>query len=98
MKATELVYKIFKKFLPNPFTIAVILSITTFFIALIFTNKEADLITKSFLLFNYWEQGLWNAGLLVFAVQMMLMLVLGHALALTKPVNKIIKYFLLFYI
>lgn len=93
MKATELVYKIFKKFLPNPFTIAVILSITTFFIALIFTNKEADLITKSFLLFNHWEQGLWNAGLLVFAVQMMLMLVLGHALALTKPVNKIIKYF-----
>ena len=36
---------------------------------------------------RFWEGGLWSNGLLVFALQMMLMLVLGHVLALTRPVN-----------
>lgn len=39
---------------------------------------------------QFWETGMWEKGLLAFAVQMMLMLVLGHALALSKPVNKLI--------
>lgn len=35
---------------------------------------------------------MWNPPLLVFAIQMMLMLVLGHALALTRTVDRIIRY------
>lgn len=42
------------------------------------------------LLLDYWGQGLWNAPLLAFAVQMMLMLVLGHVMALSPPFQKII--------
>lgn len=39
-----------------------------------------------------WEQGLWDKPYIVFAFQMMLMLVLGHVLALTKPVNFLISH------
>ncbi|GAB5416382.1 MAG: TIGR00366 family protein [Crocinitomicaceae bacterium] len=42
-------------------------------------------------LIGFWETGLWDTPLLKFAFQMMLMLVLGHVLALTKPVDALIK-------
>lgn len=37
-----------------------------------------------------WEGGLWNRELLVFAYQMMLILVLGHVLVLSKPMERLI--------
>ena len=40
--------------------------------------------------FSYWEEGIWNTGLLVFAYQMMLILVLGHVLVLSKPIESLI--------
>ena len=82
--------KVFKSILPSPFTIAVLLTLLTFFLALIFTeNSEKG--SHFFNLLCYWENGIWNNTLLVFAFQMMLMLVLGHALALTKSVNFLIE-------
>lgn len=39
---------------------------------------------------SYWEEGIWNTGLLVFAYQMMLILVLGHVLVLSKPMERLI--------
>lgn len=38
----------------------------------------------------WWNDGLWNSSLLAFTVQMMLILVLGHMLALSKPLERII--------
>lgn len=84
---------LFKRLLPSPFTIAVLLSILTYFLALFFTDPPAGDTSRwqyGIRLMSYWEQGLWNASLLVFAVQMMLILVLGHVLALTKPVSRLI--------
>ena len=82
--------KVFKSVLPSPFTIAVLLTFLTFVLSLIFTeNSEKG--SHFFNLLSYWENGIWNNTLLVFAFQMMLMLVLGHALALTKPVNSLIE-------
>lgn len=78
--------RIFKALLPAPFTIAVILSFVTFLLAYFFSPKEATPIQ----LLSYWEEGLWNSPLLVFAVQMMLMLVLGHVLALSKTISNYI--------
>ena len=82
--------KMFKSVLPTPFTIAVILTIFTFLLALFFTKSEGE---GSYILqlLQFWEQGVWHPPLLVFAIQMMLMLVLGHALALSKPISKIIE-------
>ena len=55
-------------------------------------NSDSENIgAYSIKLLNYWEDGIWDSGLMVFAMQMMLMLVLGHTLALTKPVNYIIS-------
>ena len=92
MNFTDKYTKAFKYLLPAPFTIAIILTIITFLIAFIATRPATEGITSySIQLLKYWEQGLWNNNLLVFAIQMMLMLVLGHVLALTKPVNSIIN-------
>ena len=88
---SERITKFFKTLLPSPFTIAVLLTIVTFILALNITEGNNQLFT----LLGYWETGLWNKDLLVFAIQMMLMLVLGHTLALTSPfellINKVSK-------
>ena len=62
---------------------------------LLFSTNEAIYLqqkTKAspyiFQLLSFWEAGFFN--FLKFAMQMMLILVLGHVLALTKPVNTLI--------
>lgn len=84
--------------LPSPFTIAIILSVITVLAALIFTKpSNQSSSTYFFELLTWWEAGLWDSstGGLYFAFQMMLMLVLGHCLALTSPfevlINKVLR-------
>lgn len=75
---------IFKKLLPSPFTIAILLTFGVLIIGIISTEHN-------FLeLLSFWEKGLWNVGLMNFAMQMMLMLVLGYVIALSEPFEKII--------
>ena len=83
--------KLDQRFLPTPFTIAVLLTFLTFFLAFFFTESKVE---GNYLLqiFSFWEQGVWNSQLLVFALQMMLMLVLGHTLALSGAINKLILH------
>jgi short-chain fatty acids transporter len=60
-------------------------------------SKQNELLTvvksktKFLELVSFWYNGLWGKGGLTFAFQMMLMLVLGHVLALSKPVEKLIN-------
>ena len=82
--------KVFKRLLPAPFTIAVLLTFFTFILALFITQPKAE-ESHILQLLSYWEEGVWHPPLLVFAIQMMLMLVLGHVLALTKPINSLIE-------
>lgn len=87
----------FRAVLPAPFTIAVLLSIFTYFLALFVTCPEQEsYVSYGVSLMSFWESGLWTNSLMVFAVQMMLMLVLGHVLALTKPVEDFIQWSLKF--
>lgn len=91
MKATKIVENLFKNFLPSPFTIAVFLTFFTFFLAMVFTKPETDsVLNYGASLLQFWENGLWTNSLLVFAYQMMLILVLGHVLVLSSPVSKLI--------
>jgi short-chain fatty acids transporter len=97
MKVTKIIENIFKNYLPSPFTIAILLTFFTIFLAVVFTKPETITTlnyTKEVLLF--WENGIWSNNLLVFAYQMMLILVLGHVLVLSKPVSnsilRITKY------
>lgn len=89
MKLFDAIERGFRKFLPSPFTIAVILTLLTFCLAWAFTGKSEESNYPATLA-SYWQKELWSAQNLAFAVQMMLMLVLGHVLALTKPADAFI--------
>lgn len=89
MNITQTIETVFKKVLPSPFTIAILLTLLTIVLALFFTESTGS-ENHFFTILGYWENGVWNNGLLVFAYQMMLILVLGHVLVLTKPVSKLI--------
>ncbi len=88
----------FKKLLPSPFGIAICLTIFVFLVALFLMRpSEISFLSHSENLALSWHQGLWKSSLLTFAFQMAFMLVLGHALALTKPfsaaINKLTSIF-----
>ncbi len=87
MNASRLIENIFKKLVPAPFTLAVLLTILTLAIALVFTGSGES--TSAGNVLRYWQSGMWDPSLLVFAVQMMLILVLGHVLVLSGPVSHI---------
>ncbi|MEL6809940.1 MAG: TIGR00366 family protein [Bacteroidota bacterium] len=90
MKITQSIETLFKRFLPSPFSIAILLTVLTILLALFFT--EAPERGNHFLtILSYWESGVWSNKLLVFAYQMMLILVLGHILVLSKPMNRLIQ-------
>ena len=91
MKLFRIIEKAFRTLLPSPFSIAILLTVITFVIA--FFAMESDLSggDRAMELVGFWEDGLWNEPLIKFAFQMMLMLVLGHVLALTKPVDWLVR-------
>jgi short-chain fatty acids transporter len=92
---TKTIETIFKRFMPSPFAIALLLTLVTLVMAFLFTSppeNKSQLAT----LVSYWEQGIWNNQLLVFAYQMMLVLVLGHILVLSSPATKLINRLIFF--
>ena len=91
MHITKLIENFFKRFLPSPFIIAVLLTFTTIILAVIFSSFNDSDSSLSFLeILSSWERGIWNNDLLVFAYQMILILVLGNILVLSAPVDKVI--------
>jgi short-chain fatty acids transporter len=86
--------------LPSPFSIALLLTIFTIFLALIWPSQSLsenqNWLDKLINILNSWNDGLWNVKGLSFAIQMMLMLLLGHVLALSSPVNNAINQLLPF--
>ncbi|MFD0993279.1 short-chain fatty acid transporter [Tenacibaculum geojense] len=91
MKVTQRIEYFFEKYLPSPLTIAVLLTLLTMVLAIFFTKPEStSLSSYSLEVLGYWQQGIWSNNLLVFAYQMMLILVLGHVLVLRKPASNLI--------
>lgn len=88
---TERFENTFRRLLPSPLAIAFILTIIAFFCALTFT-KPSDLSLGGYAinLGLIWKDGLWQSGMLAFTVQMMLILVLGHILALSPFITQLI--------
>lgn len=89
MKAARFVEVTFKRLIPAPFTLAVLLTLLTMLLAFFFTGDSS--LSSAFDILRYWQNGMWNPALLVFAVQMMLILVLGHVLVLSSPVSRLIS-------
>jgi len=71
------------KWMPDPFIFAILLTILTFALAFIFTDKGPVALVES------WWAGLWQN--LTFGMQMCLILVTGSALAVSKPVGALIR-------
>ena len=87
MSITKSIETLFQKYLPTPFVIAILLTFVTIILALVFTDNPSR-EPHLFMVLSYWEAGIWNEDLLVFAYQMMLVLVLGHVLCLSQPVAR----------
>ena len=100
MSLIEKYIKGIRLLLPSPFSIALLLTLFTIFLALIWPShslsENQKWLDKFTNILNSWNDGLWNVKGLTFAIQMMLMLLLGHVLALSNPVNNIINQLLPF--
>lgn len=78
----------YQRYFPSPITIAILLTLVTMLLAFIAGDNKGWSGVAS--IFSYWEQGIWNNDLLVFAYQMMLILVLGHVLVLSSTMQNLI--------
>ncbi|SFR38388.1 short-chain fatty acids transporter [Robiginitalea myxolifaciens] len=90
MGISKLIATAYRRFLPSPLAIAILLTALTVVLALAFGRFEAEGNALVQVL-DAWEKGLWNRDLLVFAYQMMLILVLGHVLVLSRPAGRLIN-------
>ncbi len=90
MSITQRIEILFRKILPTPFTIAWGLTFLTIVLALILGDFKPEDNRVIFIL-EQWEKGLWKVPLMNFLVQMMLMLVLGHVLALSSTIDKLLS-------
>jgi len=73
-----------QKFIPNSFVIALILTVFTFALALIFTNFGL------FSLIQFWGNGFWE--LLSFAMQMCLIIFTGYIVAVSPLVSRFLNF------
>ena len=75
---------VMQKFLPDAYIFAVILTIIVFIASLIATKQNFISIV------GHWGKGVWS--LLAFSMQMVLVLVTGHVLALSPPFKKLLDH------
>ena len=75
---------VFRRAAPDPFVLAVLLTIITLILALTLTDVGLPGAIAA------WsgDTGLWSAGMLRFAMQMCLILITGHALASSPPITR----------
>ncbi len=78
-----------EKVLPSPFSLAILLALFTAFSSLFFLPDTIPIGKRLLLPASYFTQGIWD--LLTFAMQMMLILILGNVLALTPFVKRLIE-------
>ena len=77
-----------QRVLPSPFTIAILLTLLTYILALVLTDPKTDQ-PHALELLLFWKGGFFD--FLKFAMPMMLILVLGHVLALTRPADALLQ-------
>lgn len=72
---------------PSTFEIALLLSLVVFLFALFLTRPQGTHhVYYAFDVLKFWQQGFWE--LLEFTMQMVLILVFGHALAISKTIDR----------
>lgn len=89
MKSYYNIEYFFKTYIPSPFSIAILLSVIVILWAT-FSISGTSIGDNFIDVLSFWEKGIWNESLIVFAYQMMLILVLGHILVLSRPMDKLL--------
>ena len=75
---------------PSTFEIALLLSLIVFVAAIWWTRpSDVSYIEYGYTVLSFWKSGFWD--LLEFTMQMVLILVFGHTLALSKPVDSLLR-------
>lgn len=82
-RLTHFFVTLVQKYLPDPFLFAVILTFIVFLLGIFLTDSTP------YQMVQHWGGGFWN--LLTFSMQMVLVLVTGHALANSGPVKKVLE-------
>lgn len=95
-KITEVYVVAFQRLLPGPFTIALLLSFFVFLASVVYLyHYQHSWVEAIYKTARFWENGLWTSSMLEFSFQMMMMLVLGHALAISpffdQHIRKLLK-------
>ncbi len=76
---------VFRRTCPDPFVIAIVLTVLTAAMCLVFTEVRPEALAATFA----GTGGMWK--LLMFSMQMCLVLVTGHALASSPPVARLVR-------
>lgn len=80
---TNFFVRLVRKYLPQPFTLAVILSVIVYIMGMLIMKKSAHEMNQ------YWGKGFFS--LYGFTMQMVLVLVTGHALASAPVIQRLLK-------
>lgn len=89
-RLAEIYIRWVQNLLPSPLSIAFALTAVCVLMAIAFTApQDQSIFIYSLEIFDFWSDGIW--GLLAFTTQMMFILVMGHALALSKPAARLIQ-------
>ena len=80
--SADLFSRVMQRWLPDAFIIAVILTMVVFVSGIIFQGQSISSMA------DYWGNGIWT--LLRFSMQMVLILVLGTVLAMSKPIKALL--------
>ncbi len=83
-KMTNVLVSMVKRFLPNPFVFAIVLSVIVFGMGLILTESSP------YNMLNYWYGGYFS--LLKFTMQMIFVLITGYALARSPIVENMLRF------
>ena len=82
-----------ERYVPDPFILALVLTVVTALAAFFFGAELQDetAVTRLSLLGTFWFERLYAAELMQFALQMVIILMTGHALAISAPVQRGIR-------
>jgi len=87
--------RVTERFLPDPMVIACVLTLVTAAAAILFPCepglREAGFGGRVIDVVRMWFGGLWNAGFLVFALQMCLVLLTGYGLAKAPAATRVLE-------
>ncbi|MEJ6694436.1 MAG: TIGR00366 family protein [Chitinophagales bacterium] len=96
MKLIKVYNNFFQRYFPSPLSIALLLTILSFVLAFTLTKGNSESIPYAGELANGWFEGVFRPSQLVFTFHMMLILVLGHVIALSGPAKRLIDFVLSF--